>query len=88
MKLEATEGCTTYWYGIDGESVADLTDKNSEKCNTQFVREVICKALQNEKCDRILLDIFQMIITQVGECKYEYTCDDCGDSVYSYNLEI
>lgn len=88
MKLEATEGCTCYWYGIDGVSVGDLNDSESKEYNPQLLKDTLVKLITSGKCDRILENLFQDIITQVGECEYSHHCEDCGDDVYTYKLDL
>lgn len=88
MKLEATEGCTCYWYGIDGISIDELIDKDSKNYNPQLLKDVLVKMITTGKCDNILESMFQDIITQIGDCSFSHRCEDCGDSVYTYTLEI
>ena len=80
MKLEVTEGCTAYSYEVDGEEWVDLTE---EKC-----KEVLLKLI--ESCDdcQSLQHIFIALVQDVGEYENLGTCDQCGDCVTRYKLEI
>lgn len=86
MKLTATEGCTCYHYEIDDISIDKLLDTESEYYNPDKVREAIIKMINLPEAQRVLEYTYQSLITQLGNEKYEFHCDDCGDSVYSYKL--
>ncbi len=89
MKLTATEGCVCYSYEIDGIAVADLLNEESEHYNPTKVKDAIIKMLElPESEDKVYCNIFQNLITQLGSCNFEFNCEECGDDVYSYELEV
>lgn len=88
MKLEATEGCMCYSYSIDGVNISDYLDENSEKYNPQFLKDVLIKLIESGKCDCMLESIFPYIVTQVGDSEFDFHCDDCGDDVYTYTIDL
>ncbi len=87
MRLTATEGCTCYSYQIDGIEVADLLDTKSEHYNPELVKEAILRMINSEGESRYF-EVFQDFINRFGHCKFDYHCDQCGDDVYSFELEV
>ena len=80
MKLELTEGCICYGLDVDGEPFNNL---DHEKKIEVFDR--IFEHLDEEYgLNTMLVDILQ----HYGEYKHIGHCDECGDSVCSYTLEI
>lgn len=80
MKLTYTEGCTTYNLSIDGKCAEDLTvDEKKE-----IMKSLIDK--YEDICDfkNMIIDFLEMN----AEPEFKYHCDQCGDSVYEYTLEI
>lgn len=88
MKLTATEGCTCYSYQIDGVEVADLMDDESKDYNPALVKEAILKMLDLPEARGAYYDLFQDLITELGDEEFAFHCEQCGDSVYSYKLEL
>ena len=80
MKLQVTEGCTAFSYEVDDKEWVDLTH---EEC-----KETLLKLI--ESCDdcRNLKHVFIDLMQDLGEFKDLGTCDQCGDYVTRYTLEI
>lgn len=80
MKIEYTEGCIVYDLNVDGEPFNNLDhDKKIE------VFDRIFEHLDEEYgLNTMLVDILQ----HYGEYKHCYTCQDCGDSVCTYTIEV
>lgn len=80
MKIEYTEGCVCYGLDVDGEPFNNLDhDKKIE------VFDRIFEHLDEEYgLNTMLVDILQ----HYGEYKHIGHCDECGDNISSYTLEI
>ena len=80
MKIEYTEGCICYGLDVDGEPFNNLDhDKKIE------VFDRIFEHLDEEYgLNTMLVDILQ----QYGEYKHIGHCDECGDNISSFTLEI
>lgn len=80
MKLEYTEGCVCYGLDVDGEPFNNLDhDKKIE------VFDRIFEHLDEEYgLNTMLVDILQ----HYGEYKHIGHCDECGDNISSFTLEI
>lgn len=80
MKLEYTEGCICYGLDVDGEPFNNLEhDKKIE------VFDRIFEHLDEEYgLNTMLVDILQ----HYGEYKHIGHCDECGDNISSFTLEI
>lgn len=80
MKLEYTEGCICSGLDVDGKPFHEL----SEVSKVDILHSVINVLSCEYDPQSILIDLLR----QYGEYEYHYTCEDCGDSVTSYTLEI
>ena len=80
MKIEYTEGCVVYDLNVDGEPFSSLDhDKKIE------VFDRIFEYLAEEYgFNTMLADILQ----RYGEYNHCYTCQDCGDSVCTYTIDV
>lgn len=80
MKIEYTEGCVCYGLDVDGEPFNNLDhDKKIE------VFDRIFEHLDEEYG---LYSMLVDILRQYGEYKHCFTCEDCGDSVCTYTIEV
>lgn len=79
MKLKYIEGCTSRWIEVNGEDFADLP--HVEK-----------KAIFDKIAEKFTDDDFATIISDYIEAKGEmtecYNCEQCGDSNFTFELEI
>lgn len=80
MKIEYTEGCLCYGLDVDGEPFNNL---DHDKKIAVFDR--IFEHLDEEYgLYTMLVDILQ----HYGEYKHIGHCDECGDNISSFTLEI
>ena len=80
MKIEYTEGCVCYGLDVDGEPFNNLD--HGKKIE---VFDRIFEHLDEEYgLNTMLVDILQ----HYGEYKCCFTCQDCGDSVCTYTIEV
>lgn len=80
MKIEYTEGCTCYGLDVDGEPFKDLDEAKQ--------REVFDRIVEAILKDYDIQSIATELISQYGEYKHLFNCEQCGDSVCSYSLSI
>lgn len=79
MKINYVTGCTCDSLTIDGKESIDLS--------SEVIKDAIVKAL--EKIDDVatLQDIL-MTVAETGECEDLGHCEQCGDWITSYTLEV
>ena len=80
MKIVLTNSCTCYNCTVDKK---DINDFSIEEIKDVFKN--VIDATMNENTLRQQLMSF---IEQVGDCKYQYHCDQCGDDVYDYIMKL
>ncbi len=80
MKLEYTEGCTCYGLDVDDKPFNDLGEVSQVDVLHSVVNALCCEYDPQS----ILIDLLR----QYGEYKHLFHCDQCGDNVCSYTLEI
>ena len=80
MKLEWTEGCTCYGLDVDGEPFNDLDEAKKREVFNRMV-EAILK-------DFDIQNITTELLRQYGEYKHLFYCEQCGDNISSFTLEI
>lgn len=80
MKLEYTEGCVCYGLDVDGEPFNDLDEAKKREVFNRMV-EAILK-------DYDIQNITTNLLHDYGEYKHLFYCEQCGDNVCSYTLEI
>lgn len=80
MNIEYTEGCICFGLDVDEEPFIDLDEEKKK----EVLNRTIEKILKDFDIQSIMIDLLR----QYGEYEYHYTCEDCGDSVTSYTLEI
>lgn len=80
MKIDLTSGCTVDSLQIDGKQFEDLSYKEMRDIIFSLVTEFTDEELYN--------DIIRNIVYSKGEFKDGYTCEQCGDFVETYTLEI
>lgn len=78
MEIVYTEGCTVTGIEIDGEDVREIPVSRQR----EILRQVIDKIDEN-----MLYDVFKAIALN-GEYKHLYYCEQCGDDVVEYRLEL
>lgn len=80
MKLEYTEGCICYGLDVDGKPFNDLGEVSKVDILHSVVNALCCEYDPQS----ILIDLLQ----QYGEFKHVGHCDECGDNISSFTLEI
>ena len=79
MKINYTSGCTCDSLTIDGKESADLSPK--------VIKNAIVKALEKID-DMVTLQDILMTVAETGEYEDLGHCEQCGDWITSYTLEI
>ena len=80
MKLEYTDGCICTSLTVDGKETVDMSKEE--------LKEVICKLLDRESDLGVLQDIWRDLVTSQGEYEDLGHCEECGDYITRYTLEI
>lgn len=80
MKLEYTDGCICTSLTADGKETADMTNSD--------LRNVIKKMLDKVDDAAILQDIWTNIMESIGDYEDIGHCEECGDHITKYTLEI
>lgn len=80
MKLEYTDGCICTSLTVDGKETVDMSKEE--------LKEVICKLLDKESDLGVLQDIWRDLVTSQGEFEDLGHCEECGDYITRYTLEI
>ena len=80
MKLEYTDGCICTSLTVDGKETVDMSKEE--------LKEVICKLLDKETDLGVLQDIWRDLVTSQGEFEDLGHCEECGDYITRYTLEI
>ena len=80
MKLEYTDGCICTSLTVDGKETVDM--------NKEELKEVICKLLDRESDLGVLQDIWRDLVTSQGEFEDLGHCEECGDYITRYTLEV
>ena len=80
MKIELTAGCTLDSLLIDGKRFEDLSYRE--------MRDIIFGLITEFTDEDLYNDIIRDIVYSKGEFKDGYTCEQCGDFVETYTLEI
>ena len=80
MLIEYTEGCVCYGLDVDGVPFNDLKEYKKKP----ILNKVINAILEDYDIQNILIDLLR----DYGEYKHCYICEDCGDSVRTYTIEV
>ena len=79
-KIVYPDGCIVTGLTIDGRLFDDLSLEEQKA----FMHKIIDNASDSSYLQNMLIEYTQT----AGEYEYLYTCDECGDSVCSWTLEI
>ena len=80
MKLEYTDGCTCTSLTVDGVETVDMSPDS--------LKEVIYKLINNESDFGTLQSIWMDLVTSQGDYEDLGKCEECGDWITRYTLEI
>lgn len=81
MKLEMVRGCVCDWLGADAEREVDFSDQKRRKVINKiadYLKE------QDDGCNALMA----WFIDWYGETKDLGYCDECGDSITEWTIEI
>lgn len=79
-KIVYTDGCIVSGLTIDGRLFDDLSFEEQKA----IMHEIIDNSPDSSYLQNMLIEYTQT----AGEYEYLYTCDECGDSVCEWTLEI
>ena len=82
MKVQYTEGCICYALEVDGEDFNDLSEKKQKQVLNKVIDTII------NKYGFSIANLTTELLSDYGEYKHEYVCDQCGESVCTYTIEI
>ena len=80
MKLEYTDGCICTSLTVDGKETADMTSEE--------IKVSIQAMLDREIDFAVLQDISTTLIESQGEYRDLGHCEECGDWISNYTLEL
>ena len=80
MKFIVTEGCTDYATTINGKDLSEFSDEDAKVYLEYLVRTVDDREYMN--------DLIREIVKNTGKYKHLYHCDECGDDVVEYSLNV
>ena len=80
MKLTYTEGCMAYNLDIDNKEIEDFTLQEQK----DILKSLIDKYGNNSRIQDMIIDFLELN----GIPEFICHCDECGDNVYEYTLEI
>ena len=80
MKLTYTDGCMAYNLDIDDKKIEDFTLQEQK----DILKSLIDKYGDNSNIQNMIIDFLE----SNAYPEFISHCDDCGDDVYEYTLEI
>ena len=79
-KIVYTDGCIATGLTVDDRIFSDLSLEEQKA----IIHKVIDSATDSSSLQSMLTEY----VETAGEYEYLYTCEECGDSVYEWTLEI
>ena len=79
-KIVYIDGCIATGLTVDGEFFKDLSLEEQKA----IMHKIIDSATDSSSLQNMLIEYVQT----AGEYEYLYTCDECGDSVCEWTVEI
>lgn len=81
MKIEISRGCTAFYNEIDGKNMYEYSGEA-----LQTVLLTICSKIEDHQR---LIDTLCVLTEHLGEFESDdEPCEQCGDTVYRYILEL
>ena len=80
MKLKYIEGCICTSLTIDGKETIDM--------DIDSLKKVVNKLIDRETDFGVIQDIWTNLVESQGECEDLGQCEECGDFITKYSLEI
>lgn len=72
----------------DDKDVITIGGKNANKFTKEEIRDVIINVVSADNDNADLIWALRGFISNFGEYKFCYHCDECGDNVTEYKLKI
>lgn len=82
MEIVRTEGCTCYGTTVDGEPIQDLSLPEVKKVFSGLLADV-----DEDTAKQQVIEAINSFVSAMGEYKYLYTCEECGDSVEEFKYK-
>ncbi len=83
MKIVKTEGCVVNGICIDDTDISYMNEDTKQNSYNK-----ILEYLKNNYSEQMLIQLCDFITSELGTFEYLYTCEQCGDAVYEYKIEI
>lgn len=80
MKVVVTDGCTAYGCTVG--------DKNIEDISMKEIKDVFNKLIDIAESRDILIEQFKNFVSSAGEWEFLGHCDQCGDDICEYTIEV
>ena len=80
MKLKYIEGCICTSSTVDGKETIDM--------DIDSLKKVVNKLIDRETDFGVIQDIWTNLVESQGECEDLGQCEECGDFITKYSLEI
>lgn len=80
MELEYTDGCTCTSLTVDGKRIIKMSNEE--------LRNVIKKMLDRVEDPADLQNVWMNIMECIGDYEFVGHCDECGDNIIKYTLEL
>lgn len=80
MRIEYTNGCTCFSLKIDGKETVDM-DKED-------VKKAIIKLIEKEDDLGALQQHLEYLVEDLGEWTSLGTCEECGDSIEKFTIDV
>ena len=86
MKLQMISGCTADSLTANGKEEVDMTTDERTEVTKSIMEWLVCHPKENE---RILNYLMQEFLWEFGELSVsDKPCPCCGDSIYTWDMEI
>ena len=79
-RIVYTDGCVVSGLTVDDRRFDDLSLEEQ--------KAIMHKIIDSAQDSSSLQDMLIEYVETTGEYEYLYTCEECGDSVYEWTLEI
>lgn len=83
MRFVYTTGCTCDGITINDKDINDFEQEDLKEYAVHMVSQLV-----NELDKDDIIDLIRDIVDRFGEYKYLYHCEQCGDDVVEYKIEI
>ena len=80
MKLKYIDGCICTSLTVDGKETIDM--------DIDSLKKVVNKLIDRETDFCVIQDIWTNLVESQGECEDLGQCEECGDFITKYSLEI